>query len=778
METKVKKGKAIIGIAMAAIMGAVILAAMVSSTVATRDAGGEINIGDVVYRGEHYLNVTSPLGDDSGTFYGIADSTADGQILTVANASDFSVPKTAKVGPYNKTSREGKTADIIVQEPEITASIFLEGTTNSIVGKSIPVGQNITIRAEPNFGGIMNASKPGFTPNFSKIAIKLMDPDGLETVKKIDATAQEIDVTPTVWPRLDTTDWDTGEWTVKITSDKDTCNEVDVSSPEYKFTIRSEELSITAEKDEVGKGDNIILTVNGDPSRYYYFAIENVKNYEEPEIQDTYDITARGTGEGITGNYTAAWIKTGSDGIADIKISTAGADDRTYTMNVYDTYHIVGAVPINISDFEVPPADVKNAVDDDDVKVKVREATVTFDIPTTAIIGEDVVIKGTVSAGKKVDILIEDGKLEGDRWDNEPVHENDEFEVKWATDKKMTGTYSIDVYIDCDYDAETGAGKDLILANIDEDGRTTIRLVEPGLTAEQLRNVVAEGDDYTIEGTATGVDTVDIVLIGPKGFMADAYSVIDGLLITSTSVTDNEFSEDIRMVDGLDTGQWMAAVFSPGRDGYYGSENITAGNLADADLSLEGKTRDQLIAILTDYTMEQAGSDDALVVFTFKVESGYIDLNPVETVAIGEPLNLTGVTNREPETLITISTFAKPAGATDLPAVLAEVEWSTKDEGVFSGTIDTTDAVPGTYTLEADDGDGNTDTITVELVEEIVPVATPTAAPTAKPTVAPVPTAEPTATPEPTPTPTPGFEAVFAIAGLLSIAYLVLRRRK
>ena len=39
---------------------------------------------------------------------------------------------------------------------------------------------------------------------------------------------------------------------------------------------------------------------------------------------------------------------------------------------------------------------------------------------------------------------------------------------------------------------------------------------------------------------------------------------------------------------------------------------------------------------------------------------------------------------------------------------------------------------------------------------------------------------EPTPTPSPTPTPTPeepGFEAVFAIAGILAIAYLVLRRR-
>ena len=58
---------------------------------------------------------------------------------------------------------------------------------------------------------------------------------------------------------------------------------------------------------------------------------------------------------------------------------------------------------------------------------------------------------------------------------------------------------------------------------------------------------------------------------------------------------------------------------------------------------------------------------------------------------------------------------------------------------------------------------------------------TPTAAPTA--TVTPTPTIPPvvtTPTPTPTPTPTeePGFEAVFAIAGLLAVAYLVLRRKR
>jgi len=86
--------------------------------------------------------------------------------------------------------------------------------------------------------------------------------------------------------------------------------------------------------------------------------------------------------------------------------------------------------------------------------------------------------------------------------------------------------------------------------------------------------------------------------------------------------------------------------------------------------------------------------------------------------------------------------------------------------------------------IKADDGDGYMDTVTVEILAEVPvaeptvePTAAPTATATAKPTAVPTakPTAEPTA--EPTPEP-PGFEAVFAIAGLLAIAYLVLRKRR
>ena len=56
-------------------------------------------------------------------------------------------------------------------------------------------------------------------------------------------------------------------------------------------------------------------------------------------------------------------------------------------------------------------------------------------------------------------------------------------------------------------------------------------------------------------------------------------------------------------------------------------------------------------------------------------------------------------------------------------------------------------------------------------------VSTPTPSPTPTPQVTPTPS--PAVTPQPTPSPTPpGFEAFFTIAGLLAVAYLVMRRRK
>ena len=127
-----------------------------------------------------------------------------------------------------------------------------------------------------------------------------------------------------------------------------------------------------------------------------------------------------------------------------------------------------------------------------------------------------------------------------------------------------------------------------------------------------------------------------------------------------------------------------------------------------------------------------------------------------------------------------------PEGATFEPAIEISIEF---DPAKFEGKT------PVIYTYEAGNWvrldtriEDNKAIAKVDHFSTFVlfgeeKVTPPTTTPTATPTVTIPPTATPTPTPTPTATPTatpkpPGFEAVFAIAGLLAIAYLVLRQKK
>ena len=70
-----------------------------------------------------------------------------------------------------------------------------------------------------------------------------------------------------------------------------------------------------------------------------------------------------------------------------------------------------------------------------------------------------------------------------------------------------------------------------------------------------------------------------------------------------------------------------------------------------------------------------------------------------------------------------------------------------------------------------------TPTVNETATPAVNETATPTASPEASPEATPAPTTSTEETPKPKPS-TPGFEAGFVIAGMLSVAYLVLRRRK
>lgn len=282
--------------------------------------------------------------------------------------------------------------------------------------------------------------------------------------------------------------------------------------------------------------------------------------------------------------------------------------------------------------------------------------------------------------------------------------------------------------------------------------------------------VATEDGVVAVRGTATGTDRVLVALFDRRGRVAtELLSVGD----------DGGFEEDdLRLVtaDGtpLAEGLVVATVLSPGRDGRVGDGSL--GDFAGADLGdLEGflrtlsderfgdggvgRTQRQLLELYYDRTVEDAGSDDLLLVEEFVYTDGRTGIERIvpasratgdddrgeagggtadgeeagrpstaEAVRVGETMVVQGLTNRRPEdTTVFVTVVDGPsAGEFDLYATQS---WGT--DGVWRVDIDTAGVEPGVYTVEADDGDSSD-----RFAVRVLPRATATAAavgPTAAP---------------------------------------------
>ena len=564
---------------------------------------------------------------------------------------------------------------------------------------------------------------------------------------------------------IDTSEWEyTGEYEiwVETADDGDSARDLYLISNVETLTVREYEISLEVEKRELTEQEDVKFTVTAPPYTIFNFSVNHP---EDVVVTDGGDDPLNLTGHSDNAYYPAPTscppscihettlsnvsgipaiyeegkftAMTDEDGKCEIVIHFT--DDRTYTVRAWFNYDDPTSLPRGTYWDAYERAR-------DWIDVDVQELEVTIDLtPNPAEVGEDVIIHGYVPAGRTVDIYI-DEILE---FNDVSVTDN-EFEEIWDTEGQTAGGKDVRVYVDCPYSYTYEDDLNNIPEFADEDGSATLMLIAPGLSCDQVTNVVAaEDDDYTVIGNATGVDEVDIIIVGPDGYEGGGLSVRNGLYITTDSVAeDNTFEEDITIPDDADTGRYVCIVTSPGRDGQYGSSPYGEGDIESAlmweygSTSMDeflrwivGRDPDWVLSLVKGATVDKAGSDDLMCVLYFKVESPYVRFNPVESVPVGAPLNVTGTTNREPGTKILILTIAGPM---DLPSVVAEVEWISKDQGAFEATIDTTGAIPGTYILEADDRDGNTDTITVEILEA-------------------VPTPTPTLTPSPTPTPTPPY---------------------
>ena len=328
----------------------------------------------------------------------------------------------------------------------------------------------------------------------------------------------------------------------------------------------------------------------------------------------------------------------------------------------------------------------------------IKKCETSIEVPKVAIVGEVVPIKG-VSASGDLAVFVIDDVFEGEV----PVTD-DYFKWYWDTSGELEGGKEIKVFTLSKHVPFT------ISENVSEDWQrkegvdasTSIFLFPPMLSMT-LPKRIAERDDVVINGIAIGTDHVYIIVINYKGEVISPVSENASVVTAArTPVEDGEWNE---IIGELDIGDYAVIALYEGRDGR--TNVIENGKWV---IGGENKTLEERVVILTDGS---AGSDDLFMLFNFTIEPAYISFNPIENVRIGEPLAITGKTNRESGTEIAIWVIE---GSTILPAVITMVEWPTADHGVFTATIDTTGAVPGIYTIKAYAGEGNTDTATVGIV--------------------------------------------------------------
>jgi len=611
---------------------------------------------------------------------------------------------------------------------------------------SVPQGTDFTIKLttslDPNDG----------------VSLKVKDPNG-DTLKKnpADGTVfSGVNVSHVRDLDINTSGWALGTYTFQVSTSATKARGLSMKSEEKALKITTSAIEIKAAKTTVAKGESVKLTVTGVPGHemtvsvvtggQYAIFPGGVNNNPATETVGTFD---HSIGNGGKRTYTVYFNKTGS--------------------------------------YKVKVEDNSDSGEDDTVDISVVKTKVTFYMPDTCVIGDDLVVNGTATGGDTVDIAIDDVIVKTDI----PIDENWNFKEELPTpDTRGTGVeddIEIEAFIDTDYVVEQR------VADFCDDGSTTVSMVSGGLTVQNSSRVAALGDNFILSGTAAGSDAVDIIVVAPRGgggksvdpSNSGLYGLPSGITYetTSTSGESDSFSIEIDVQKNADTGTYLVFVLTPGKDGVYGRLNtgdLLAGleaTYAGGDLSnLAAKAQEQIEAIITDATVGTAGSDDFMKMLQIKIGEGMVKLDPVADVEIGSDLVITGISNREGRSI-----NVKVTGPADLGKKMVSVT-----NGVFTATFDTSEALPGEYTIEVDDRDGHTDTTSVNITTAVSAIATPT--PTATATVTATPTPESSAsTPAPatnlSSNPTnpemPGFETAFAIAGLfVAGTYLFIRKRR
>ncbi|MDI6860127.1 MAG: PGF-CTERM sorting domain-containing protein [Methanocellales archaeon] len=468
-------------------------------------------------------------------------------------------------------------------------------------------------------------------------------------------------------------------------------------------------------------------------------------------------------------------------------------------------------------------------------KFYVDDAKVTISMPDNVVVNNKYTITGDSNCAVNKTVMIYKGKSSADLTADLPPDTTTALDSAKAYSKKLTaptstGTYYVTAVIDLNNDGNYDSGEPTATGSVLVKAPTIVLLPTTG---------AAGADDVMIKGTAdldndanaqititiTGYTPTSPVTVVDGEFTSvwDCTNVLEGTYTVTASyrygattmevagtVTLTEAAIYIEVPEKVAQNDVLKYTIKSDLKSATGTVKITIANKVDTQTFDTGttktteKTYDLKVLNTTNVAKEtitpvpagtltlKATTTSApagkVAEKTVIVEEAKVTIDPIPTTKIGDDLVVTGTCNREEGTQLEV----KLAGLGLERIITAGVA-----NNAYSATYSTTGLVEGDYTVTVTDkmldypgggarmnaSDDVVATTTVTLATEVVPTPTPTPIVTPTPTPYPTPTPAPTPTPVPVPTPTPtpkvpGFEAVFAIVGLLAVAYLVLRRRE
>jgi hypothetical protein len=418
METR-KRGKAIIGITLAAIMVASVMVAMIGSTGAV-DPGRKYNIitktADVqkVLIGQD-LEFDSSDWPVAGTApvverYVSSDleNTYPAQKDTTDNKYRIYNVNWPTSGAYyvGYTSSSIYDAQLSVEEPEMPLKLKVQDKVVSSIARTT----ELTI----DVGGIN-------IDDNDVVDLAIIGPKG-QIAQKDGQPFKGITVSTLKGMKIDTTGWDVGHYTFQVKTKPEKACGLDEQSPKRELNMIKGTVAIKADTTEVPELEVVKLTVTG-------VSGHNITVGVKPLTDKA---------------YFPAGIDDNPRDKTENKFEHTIDDDgvRTYAVEFNDT----GAFTIRVDD-----DDEEGSYDT--VDITVTDKDVIFDLPGTVVIGQRLKIKGTSNTGDTVTIAVDDEVVQ--KLDAIVIDENGEFEQEIDTSSdaapaafQIPGSVRLKAYID------------------------------------------------------------------------------------------------------------------------------------------------------------------------------------------------------------------------------------------------------------------------------------------------------------------------------------------